>query len=211
MEAYFVDLVARRRAEPADDLLSGLIAAYDSGGRLSEEELVAMAILLFLAGFATTSHLIGNGLLALLRHPAEFDRLWDDPSLVPSAVEEMLRWDPSLQATVRTAFEPMELGGQIIEAGDTVVVLFGAANRDPARFPDPERFDVGRADNDHLSFAGGIHYCLGASLARVEGQIAFSRLIARFRRIELADEHPPWTASSKIRGLDALPVRLRPR
>ncbi|MGH8905175.1 MAG: cytochrome P450 [Egibacteraceae bacterium] len=211
MDTYFVDLVARRRAEPADDLLFGLIAAHDAGGRLSEEELVAMAVLLFLAGFATTSHLIGNGLLALLRHPAEFDRLWNDPSLAPSAVEEMLRWDPSIQATVRTTFEPIELGGQVIQTGETVITLLGAANRDPARFPDSERFDVGRADNPHLSFAAGIHHCLGASLARLEGQIVFSRFIERFRHVELADDDPPWTASSKIRGLDALPVRLQPR
>ena len=211
MEAYFVDLVARRRAEPADDLLSGLIAAYDSGGRLSEEEVVSTAVLLFLAGFATTSYLIGNGLLALLRHPAELDRLWDDPSLVPSAVEEMLRWDASIQGNLRTVFEPIKLGGQVIDAGDTVVVLFGAANRDPARFPDPERFDVGRADNAHLSFGVGVHHCLGAALARLEGQIVFSRLIARFHHLELADEHPPWIASSKLRGLDALPVRLQAR
>jgi cytochrome P450 len=211
METYFVDLVARRRTEPTDDLLSGLIAARDSGGRLSEEELVAMAVLLFLAGFATTSHLIGSGLLALLRHPVEFDRLWDDPSLAPSAVEEMLRWEPSLPVAVRTAFEPIELGGQLIQTGETVIILLGAANRDPARFPEPERFDIGRAENPHLSFAAGIHYCLGAPLARLEGQIAFSRLIERFRHIELADDDPPWTNSSKLRGLDALPVRLQPR
>ncbi|MGH8905174.1 MAG: cytochrome P450 [Egibacteraceae bacterium] len=211
MEAYFVDLVARRRAKPADDLLSGLIAVHDSGGWLSEEEVVSTAVLLFLAGFATTSYLIGNGLLALLRHPGEFDRLWNDPSLVPSAVEEMLRWDASIQGNFRTVFQPIELGGQVIQAGETVIALLGAANRDPARFPDSERFDVGRADNPHLSFGVGIRHCLGASLARLEGQIVFSRFIERFRRVELADDDPPWTASSKLRGLDALPVRLQPR
>lgn len=228
-DSYFAELVARRRAEPADDLLSALIEVRESGraedplsnaeraqdprraGSLSEEELLATAVLLFIAGFVTTTNLIGNGLLALLRAPSQFERLWGDPSLVASAVEEMLRWDSPVQINGRTAFERIELGGQVIEEGETVMTLLGGANRDPARFAGPEHLDVGRADNAPLSFGWGIHHCLGAPLARLEAQVVFARMIERFASIELADENPPWGASSLLRGLDALPVRVKAR
>lgn len=210
-DSYFVELVARRRAEPTDDLLSALIEVRQSTGSLSEEELLATAVLLFLAGFVTTTNLIGNGLLALLRAPSQFERMWGDPSLVASAVEEMLRFDSPVQINGRTAFERIELGGEVIEEGDTVITLLGGANRDPARFADPERFDVGRVDNGPLSFGWGIHHCLGAPLARLEAQVVFARMIERFASIELADENPPWGASSLLRGLDALPVRVKGR
>jgi cytochrome P450 len=210
MAAYFHDLVSRRRAEPGDDLLSELVAIHDSGG-LSEEELVSTAILLFVAGFVTTTNLIGNGLLALFRHPEEMERLWDHPQLVPSAVEEMLRWDSPVQLNGRTAFEDLDLSGVTIPAGETVITVIGGANRDPARFPAPERFDVARVDNVPLSFGWGIHHCLGAPLARLEGQIVFGLMVERFALLELVDEHPPRAASAILRGLDYLPVRIKSR
>jgi cytochrome P450 len=211
MVAYFHDLVARRRAERSDDLLSELVAIHDSGGPLSEEELVSTAILLFVAGFVTTTNLIGNGLLALFRHPEEMERLWEQPELVASAVEEMLRWDSPVQLNGRTAFEDIDMAGVTIPAGETVITVIGGANRDPARFPEPERFDVARVDNAPLSFGWGIHHCLGAPLARLEGQVVFGLMVERFAHLELVDEHPPRAASAILRGLDSLPVRVKPR
>jgi len=192
MERYFTDLIARRRAHPRDDLLSALIAVRDEDeGALSEDELLGLAFVLFLAGFITTTNLIGNGLLALLRHPDEMQRLWADGGLVGPAVEEMLRYDAPIQVLRRDALVPIEIEGASLAPGEALILMLGAANRDPRRFPQPDRFDVGRADNHHLSFGSGIHHCLGAPLARAEGQAVFGRLRQRFARLDLLDPEPP--------------------
>ncbi|HUR18435.1 MAG TPA: cytochrome P450 [Acidimicrobiales bacterium] len=207
LEEYFMGLVAERRARPRDDLLTKLIAAEDKGDQLSEEELISTAILLFAAGFETTTHLIGNGLLALLRHPDELDRVRADRSLLRPAVEEMLRFDSPVQIALRTVYKDLSIGGQQIEAGGLVVALLGAANRDPARFQDPERMDVARDEGPPMSFGGGIHFCLGAALARMEGQIVLGRLLDRFPTIELVGA-PAHRDSLTLRGLVDLRVRV---
>ncbi|HXJ83843.1 MAG TPA: cytochrome P450 [Candidatus Methylomirabilis sp.] len=203
---YFRHLIPERRRQPSADLLSQLIAVSDQGDKLSEGELVATCVLLYTAGHETTVNLIGNGLLALLRHPAEMARLYADPGLIPSAVEEMLRYDGPVQRTARVAQTDLEIDGHKIAKGKMVAVFLGAANRDPAQFPDPDRLDVGRADNRHIAFGFGIHFCLGAPLARLEAQITFARLLRRAPRLALATETPEWRESQVLRGLAALPV-----
>jgi len=203
---YFVHLVEQHREHPSDDLLSALIAAEDEGEKLTENELLATSILLLVAGHETTVNLIGNGALALLRHPGELQRLRDDPSLIRSAVEELLRYDPPVQLTARTALEDIVLGDATIPKGKLAVLLIGAANRDPKQFPDPERLDIGREDNRHIAFGLGIHFCLGAPLARVEGQIAIQAL-SQLRGLELAGE-PVYKTNITLRGLATLPVRF---
>ncbi len=208
LEEYFAGLVAERRARPRDDLLTKLIEAEDKGDQLSERELISTAILLFAAGFETTTHLIGNGLLALLRHPDQLARLRADRSLLRPAVEELLRFDSPVQIAIRTAYEDLSFGAHTIEAGSVVVALLGAANRDPARFRDPERFDVGRDESPPMSFGGGIHFCLGAALARLEGQIVLDRLLDRFGSMELVGAEPTHRDSLTLRGLVDLRVRF---
>ena len=211
MTEYFDHLVDVRRDDPADDLLSGLIAVEEDGDRIRRDELIANVILLFAAGFETTTNLIGNGVVALCSNPAELDRLRRDRSLLPSAVEEILRYDPPVQLDGRLALVDAALpDGTTVPAGDTAVTMLGAANRDPGRFDDPERFDVGRTDNAPLSFAWGIHHCLGAGLARVEGQCTLAALLDRFATIELLDDPPPWRRSMTLRGLEQLRVKLAP-
>lgn len=211
MEQYFTDLIARRRAHPRDDLLSALIGVRDEDeGALSEDELLALAFVLFLAGFITTTNLIGNGLLALLRHPDEMQRLWRDGGLVASAVEEMLRYDAPIQVLRRDALVPIEIEGVSLAPGESLILMVGAANRDPRRFPDPDCFDVGRADHHHLSFGSGIHHCLGAPLARAEGQVVFGRLRQRFARLDLLDPNPPLDRGF-FRGRTSLMVGARSR
>jgi cytochrome P450 len=211
MYGYFTRLLADKRAAPADDLLSALITARDSGDSLDEPELLAMIFLLLVAGHETTVNLIATGTLALLTHPSEFSRLRADPSLLPGAVEELLRFaNPLNHATDRYAPEPLEVGGVLIPAGEPVLVVTSSANRDPARFPDPDRLDVGRDASGHVAFGHGIHYCVGAPLARLEGEIAFGALLARFPGLSLAVEPAAlrWRPSSLIHGLETLPVRL---
>jgi cytochrome P450 len=210
MDDYFRNLIARRRKDLEHDLVSALIVARDGEDRLSEDELVATLILLFAAGFETTTNLIGNGLLCLLRHPDQFDRLRAEPDLVGSAVEEMLRYESPVQVDARTAFEPVDIDGHTVEEGDTVVTFLGAANRDPAEFDDPERFDIARDPNHPLSFAAGIHYCLGANLARLEGKVVFDRLVRRFADIEWLDTTPEWRGTLILRGVNHLNVALTP-
>jgi cytochrome P450 len=205
---YFLGLVAERRAHPQDDLLSQLIQVEDQGDQLSEEELISTAILLFAAGFETTTHLIGNGLLALLRNPGELARLRADRTLLRPAVEELLRYDSPVQLAARTAYEDLTIGGHHVPAGSVLLGLLGAANRDPDHFTDPERLDVGRNEGGPMSFGGGIHFCLGAALARMEGQIVFDRLLDRFGTIELVDDNPPHRDSLTLRGLVDLRVRF---
>ncbi len=210
LAARFEGLIADRREHPTEDLLSQLIHVEEQGDQLSHDELIATVLLLFGAGFETTTNLIGNGLLALLEHPGELRRLRSDRSLMPSAVEELLRWDSPVQIDGRMAFEEMDVHGVAVEAGDQVVTLIGAANRDPRVFDDPERFDVGRGVGPLMSFGAGIHFCLGASLARAEGQVVFDRLLDRFPVIEpgWGDERPRFRDSIVLRGLESLPVHL---
>jgi len=208
--AYFHELVAERRARPQDDLLTDLIAVEEAGDTLSEGEVVAVATLLFAAGFETTTNLIGNGMGALLRNPGEMARLWDDPALLPTAVDEMLRWDSPVQLDARTALEPAVVAGEEIEVDTRVVTLLGAANRDPAQFGDPDRFDVARSEGPPMSFASGIHYCLGANLSRAEGQEVFGSLIERCAAIEPAGELKQRNRMT-LRGFEAVPVSVTAR
>jgi cytochrome P450 len=213
MIRYFLALLAVKRREPADDLLSALLTARDSGDRLSENELVSMAFLLLVAGHETTVNLIASGMLALMLNPAELGRLRADPALIAAAVEELLRYvNPVNNATFRCAAEPVEIGGVRIGRGDPVLVSLSGANRDPARFGDPDRLDLARDGSGHLAFGHGIHYCLGAPLARLEAEIAFAGLLARFGSIQLAVPVSSlrWRPSTLIHGLEALPVRLAP-
>jgi pimeloyl-[acyl-carrier protein] synthase len=203
---YFRGLIAERRRRPQADLLSGLIAAEEQGDTLSQAELLATCVLLLVAGHETTVNLIGNGMLALLRHPAELRKLGAEPALLPSAVEELLRWDSPVQRTGRITATDVELGGTLIPKGALVSAVLGAANRDPAHFPEPDRLDLARPDNRHLAFGWGIHFCLGAPLARVEGQIAIGALARRLPGLALATDRPEWRESSALRGLRALPV-----
>ncbi len=211
MIRYFMALLAAKRHEPAADLLSALISARDEGDGLSENELVSMAFLLLVAGHETTVNLIGNGMLALLLDPGELARLRADPSLLPRAVEELLRHvNPVNNATFRLAASPIDIGGVRIGRGEAVLVALSSANRDPSRYADPDRLDVGRDSSGHLAFGHGIHYCLGAPLARLEAEIAFGGLLARFGSIRLAVPASSlrWRPSTLIHGLEALPVRL---
>jgi len=203
---YFRSLIPDRKKRPRGDLLSLLIEAEEQGDKLSEGELLATCVLLYIAGHETTVNLIGNGLLALLRHPEELERVHDAPSLIQSAVEELLRYDGPVQRTARITNADVELGEHKIPKGSMVVPVIGAANRDPAHFPDPDRLDVSRPDNRHIAFGFGIHFCLGAPLARLEGQITLGTLLHRLPRLALSTERPEWRESQVLRGLKALPV-----
>ena len=203
---YLRGIIAERRKAPRDDLISGMIEAQEERDALTDAELVATSNLLLLAGHETTTNLIGNGTLALLRHPAELARLRADRALLPSAIEELLRYDSPVQATVRVATQDVEVGEQKIPAEALVIVGIGAANRDPAAFRDPDRLDLARAEDHHLSFGFGVHFCLGASLARLEAELAFGALLERFPRLELASETVTYRANLILRGLNALPV-----
>ncbi|AGL16625.1 cytochrome P450 [Actinoplanes sp. N902-109] len=209
-DEYFRALLAERRAEPRADLLSRLVTVREDDAGLTEAELLTTCILLYVAGHETTADLIGNGTLALLRHPDQLARLRDDPGLADTAVEELLRFDPPTQLTRRTALADVDLDGRHISAGEQVVLIRGAANRDPEVFDQPERLDLGRADNRHLAFDGGIHYCIGAPLARVEGRIALSRLVRRAPGLRRTTDVLEYRDNLVIRGLVALPVELRP-
>jgi cytochrome P450 len=208
--AYFGQLLAERRRHPTDDLLSALGQARDNDDRLTDDEVLSTAILLFAAGFETTTNLLGNGLLALLRHPDQLAVWQADPGIAAMAVEELLRFDSPVQFNLRTALEPAELVGQPLARGDRIVVLQGAANRDPRRFENPDRLDLRRADNTPLSFGWGIHHCIGAALARMEGEIAFNALLERFPTIDLGVAEPPWRPGFTLRGLLELPLQLSP-
>ncbi len=211
MEEFFRALMAERRAAPEDDLLSALIAVTDEeDGRLSEDEMLSTVFLLFFAGFVTTTNVIGNGLLALFKNPDQLDRLWADGSLVESAVEEFLRYDSPVPFVVRDVLQPVEILGRRLEAGEHLVVMLSAANRDAAVFADPDTFDIGRTGHQPLTFGWGIHHCLGAPLARLEAQIVFARLRERFARLELLDDDPPRVVSF-LRGLRSMQVRVTPR
>ena len=206
LREYFRSLIAVRRKSPQPDLLSALIAAEEQGDKLSEPELVATCALLLIAGHETTVNLIGNGVLALLRHPAELRALADDPALIQTGVEELLRFDGPVQRTGRMTTADVEIGGRQIPKGSIVAAVIGAANRDPAHFADPDRLDVARRENRHIAFGFGIHFCLGAPLARIEGQVAIGTLLRRMPALKLVSDTPEWRESSVLRGLKTLPV-----
>ena len=187
---------------------SALGQAHENDDRLTDDEVLSTAILLFAAGFETTTNLLGNGLLALLRHPDQLSDWRAHPDIAATAVEELLRFDSPVQFNLRAALEPAELVGQRLARGDRIVVLQGAANRDPRRFERPDQLELRRADNTPLSFGWGIHHCIGAALARMEGEIAFNALLARFSTIELEVADPPWRPGFTLRGLLELPLQL---
>ncbi|MBM4792238.1 cytochrome P450 [Streptomyces sioyaensis] len=208
---YLLDLISARRAHPADDLLSSLIAARDDGARLSEDELVSLAFLILMAGSENTQHLISGGLLTLLRHPDQLTTLRARPELMPEAVEELFRFaHPNQMAIRRFPTEPVEIGGVRIPTGDTVLLALASAHRDPSRYPEPDRFDIHRADKTHLALGHGVHYCLGAALARLEIRTALSTLLDRFPGLRLAvpDEQLEWRASFRSHALKQLPVAI---
>jgi cytochrome P450 len=205
LAVYLEDLFTFRRSAPGDDLLSALLAVEADGDRIAPEEVVDLALLLLVAGHETTVNLIGNGVLALLRAPDQLGRLRRSPDLVAAAVDELLRFDSPVQLTQRVATEDLDLAGCRVRAGDEVLLVLGAANRDPLVFAEPNRLDVTRDARRHVAFGGGIHHCLGAALARLEGQVALSTLLARFPRLELAG-HPVRRPTFTLRGLESLPV-----
>jgi cytochrome P450 len=207
-DTYLADQVARRRSRPGDDLLTALLAAEEAGDRLSPVELLTTVTLLFVAGHETTTNLIGNGFLALLANPGQLQRLRENPSLLRPGIEELLRFDSPVQFLIRTVKEPLEVGGKTLERGDPVLLLVAAANRDPEAFRDPDVLDVGRPEGRHLSFGGGIHFCLGSGLARMEGQIAIGALVTLFERFDFDPAALRWREHINLRGLESLFVRV---
>jgi cytochrome P450 len=204
--AYIREMIAERRKNPQEDLISALVATEAEGDKLSEDEMVSMCILLLFAGHETTVNLIGNGTLALLRNPDQWEKLKADPSLVKSATEELLRYDSPVQMTARWVLEDCEFAGHQLKRGQQVSTMIGAANRDPARFANPNQLDITRDSNPHIAFATGIHFCIGAPLARMEGQIAFAALARRLPNLKLVNENPPYRNTYVLRGLAELPV-----
>ncbi len=206
MNEYFRTAIERHRHTRGDDLLTALLAAQEQGDALSDDELVATCVLLVFAGHETTTNLIGNGMLALLRHPTELERLRNDPELMPSAVEEFLRFDGPAATAVRIAREAIPLHDHTIRPGERVFAMINAANRDPRYFTDPEGLDVGRKDNRHLAFGHGIHFCIGAPLARLEARLAITAILNRCSDISLQSEQLRWNDSLVLRGVRSLPV-----
>ena len=219
--AYLYELFERRRANPGEDLVSALLQVRDGGDTLSEQELFSMVVLLIVAGHETTVNLIGNAVLALLEHPDQLAELRRDPAQMPGAIEEFLRYDGPVERTLnRWAATDVELGGQTIRRGDIVIAILGSADRDPDRFPDPDRLDITREDTKHIAFGRGSHYCLGAPLARLEGEVALTTLLRRLPNLRLAvtSEELTWRPVPLFRSLASLPVawatrvpRARPR
>lgn len=205
---YFRPLLADRRAEPQDDLISAMIEAEEDGCRLDENDLLALCVLILAAGHETTANLIGNAVVTLLRNPDERKRLQDDPSLMPTAVNEFLRFESPIQFTDRAVVEDFELGGQAFRKGQFVAIALGAANRDPGHFDDPDRLDVGRDPNTHLAFGHGSHFCLGSQLAKLEAEIALGALLRRFPKFSGPADPPAWRRSMMLRGPASLPLRL---
>jgi cytochrome P450 len=209
MLEYFRERIRELRAHPREGLINSLLTAEMNGDRLSEEEVIANSIVTMVGGQETTTNLIGNGLLTLLRHPAEMRRLRDDPESIPSAVEELLRYESPSQHTARLARADVDLGGRKIRRRDAVIAVLGAANRDPERFPDPDRLDLTRADNRHLAFGWAAHFCFGATLARIEGQVSFATILRRMPELALQPVPLQWRTNLGLRGLLALPVIYR--
>jgi hypothetical protein len=211
MTDYFRAAIRRQETDPHEGLVHSLVQAEVNGIRLTEEEIIANCILTMIGGQETSTNLIGSGLLTLLRHPDQMRMLLDDPSLIPSAVEELLRYESPIQHTARVAHEDISLAGKLIRRGQTVVAVLAAGNRDPERFPDPDLLDLKRGDKGHLAFGWAAHFCFGAPLARMEGQLAFSTLLRRLKNLTLASEDFVWRENLGLRGLSGLPVRFEAR
>jgi len=206
MCTYFQAAVQEHRQHPRDDLISALLSAEVNGDCLTEEEVIANSIMLMTGGQETTTNLIGNGLLTLLHHPDQFEQLQADTSLIPAAIEEMLRYESPIQYTSRLVVDDLQMGGKTLRKRQAVLAMMGAANRDPERFPEPDRFDICRQDNRHLAFAWGAHFCFGAPLARLEGQIAFETLLRRMPAMKLKPGPVNWRQNLAFRGLTALHI-----
>jgi len=206
MTVYFRETIRRLKTEPRDGLVNSFMTAEIDGDRLTEDEIIANCIVTMVGGQETTTNLIGNGVLSLLRHTDQLQRLRDDLSLIPSAVEELLRYESPSQHTARICPEDTELGGKIIRKGQAVIAVMGAGNRDPERFPDPDRLDLGRTDNRHLAFGWASHFCFGAALGRIEGQLVFEALASRTANLALEPGPINWRENLGLRGLTALPV-----
>lgn len=208
LNAYFLKVIEQRRRQPQDDLISVLVEVEEAGDKLTQHELIEMLRLLLIAGNETTTNLIGNGMLALLRHPQQMQWLRDEPELIPAAVEELLRYDAPVQITARSATEDLTLHGRSIRNGHGIILLIAAANRDPSVFAHPERLDIGRQSPPaHIAFGRGIHHCLGAPLARLEARIVIDMLLERFATLELLTDKPTFRDNIILRGLTALPIR----
>ena len=205
----FRDLSDQRRQYPRDDLISALVIAEEKGDKLTEDELFSMCVQLFFAGFETTEGLIGNGLLALMRNPAQLEKLRDNPSLIGTAVEEFLRYDNSVQRQARVASVDLEISGQQIHKGQYLLLFIGAANRDPAQFPDPDRLDISRRENKHVAFGHGIHFCIGAPLARLEAEIAINTILRRCPTLRLMSQSLEWEELLALRKLKSLRTSCR--
>lgn len=211
MRTYFVPLAEERKKMPRDDLLTGLVQAEYEGSQLTQEEMLSMLVLILVAGNETTTTLIGNAVLELLAHPAELARLRSEPSLLPSAIEEVLRFSSPVQFDPRRATRTIELRGHKVERDDVVLCWLGSANRDEALFERPHIFDIGRDRTPHLAFGFGVHYCLGANLARLEAQVALESLLQHTRSFERVDDSPlPLHPSPVFRGVTSLPLRIKP-
>jgi cytochrome P450 len=208
LDSYFQRCIEERRATPREDLITSLLQAEDGGDRLSDAEIVRMCGLLLAAGNVTTTDLIGNGVLALLRHPSELQKLRDDPSLIKNAVEEMLRYDSPVVQTGRIPLGDVTVAGCPVSRGESILTSLAAANHDPAVYPDPSRFDITRKDVHHHSFGGGVHFCLGAPLARLEAQIAIPALFERYPDVRLAQQDLQWRRLPAFRGLTQLQLLI---
>jgi cytochrome P450 len=206
LSAYFRERVEALRRHPQENLLSALTQAEEQGQRLSEDELFANCVLLMLAGHETTTNLIGNGILALLRNPEQKEHLLCSPASIVSATEELLRYDSPVQKMARIALDDIAIGGKEIKKGDLICLCFGAANRDPEQFAEPAKLDIERKPNRHLAFGHGLHYCVGAALARLEGQVAIKMMLARLPKLRLESQEQEWNRSLTLRGLKSLPV-----
>ena len=210
LSSYFRDAIAEQRRSPRPGLLGALLAAEVDGDRLTDEEIIANVIVTMVGGLETTTNLIGNGMLSLLRNPAALHRLATDPAIMPAAVEELLRYESPSQQTARIARDDVELGGKRIVKGQAVIAVMAAGNRDPERFPDPDRLDFDRPDNRHLAFGWAAHFCFGAPLARLEAEIAFRALLDRLPGLALVEEPLVWRENLGLRGLTALPLTYSP-
>jgi pimeloyl-[acyl-carrier protein] synthase len=210
LTAYFRDAILSQRKRPRPGFVQSLMTSDVDGDRYTDEEVVANCIVTMVGGLETTTNLIGNGMLTLLRNPDQMKRLRSDGEVMPAAIEELLRYESPSQHTARLAPEDVVLGGKLIRKRDAVIAVMAAGNRDPERFPDPDRLDFDREDNRHLAFGWAAHFCFGAPLARIEGQIAFETLLARFATLELSNEKLTWRENLGLRGLKSLPLRYEP-